>query len=272
MSKLFSKIFQFYIYSNLHVSLVVLCYVCVTGMLFDVEVLDKAVVLSCSTFVAYHLIRYLNRVKYGKTHLLDEFSNRNKIPISILVLLAFIIIVFITLKFSLQEILRLWPVTVLTLFYAVSVFKINGKTYSIRYFIGIKIFIIALAWAWGVVLFPLGYGFNVLIYFIEVVLFVIVLTLPFDIRDMLFDKKTVKTLPMIMGVGKVKVLGALLLLFSLILHFNFFTYRSFLAYVITCVLLLILLLKAKGNQTKYFASFWVESIPIIYFIMLKLMI
>ena len=170
------------------------------------------------------------------------------------------------LKFQLSKLLKLFPFGILTLAYAFSFFKINGKSRSIRYVPGFKIFIIALVWSGSIVFFPFEYEGKTKLYFIELLFFIIAYTLPFDIRDLNFDDKVVKTLPMILGIEKTKYLGITLLGLSIVLHFYIFKDLYLLQYLIICIVVVLFLIKSTSNQSKYFCSLWVEGIPILYYL------
>ncbi|MEN8825099.1 MAG: hypothetical protein ABF273_01960 [Wenyingzhuangia sp.] len=272
--KVLKLIFQFYVHSNLHVSLAAASLVLSSGFLFGFEVYSEAVFVMCATFVSYHFIRLMNRFKYGQPHLLDIFSNQYKIPIYILFLIAFTFGLCLSVKFEFFRLLYLCPFLILTMLYAFSFIGKNGVRYSIRFIPGIKIFVIAIVWAGSVIFFPItssiGYNHTQLVFFFGLVFFIIVLTLPFDIRDMSFDENTIKTLPMLLGIVGVKCLGFILLVFSLALHFYVFEWFCITEYSIVCSMLFVLLVFSKREQTKFFASFWVESIPIFYYALLCL--
>ncbi|NJB82610.1 UbiA prenyltransferase family protein [Wenyingzhuangia aestuarii] len=266
--KILKVLFQFYVFSNLHVSLAVYCFVQTTGLLFHINVLHESLLLACATFVAYHLIRYLNRFKYGKVHLLDHFSNQYKWLILLMNLIAFVGSFFLLLEFTVSQLIRLFPFGMLTLFYAFSFMKVKGERYSIRYIPGLKIFIIAFVWAGVVVFFSLDFSLQTILYFLELMLFVVVLTLPFDLRDFSFDVGKVKTLPIVLGVKKAKFLGVFLIISAVALHgFNFKSVGLW-QFTFSSLILLLMLGFASTKQTKYYASFWVEGIPILYYLLL----
>lgn len=272
MMKFLNSLFEFYVYSNLHVSLAVACLVMSVGLLFGIEVYHEALLLCCATFVSYHLIRFLNRHKYGKTHLLDVFSNQYKRIIYVMIFLSTILGFYELSQIKLDQFLYLLPFVVLTLLYAYGFIGKNGEKYSIRFVPGVKIFVIAFVWAGVVVFFPLSafiyFDVNHFIYFLGLMCFVVVLTLPFDIRDLLFDKKSIRTLPMLLGVANVKVLGFILLVLSLIAHYLVFGFREFFTFLIVSIILFFLLFFSTEKQPKYYASFWVEGIPILYYLLL----
>lgn len=270
--KFIKALFQFYVYSNLHVSIAVACLVMSVGFLFEVEVSHEALLLMCATFVSYHLIRFLNRYKYGKKHLLDVFSNQYKALIYIMISAAMVVGLYELLQLEIIQFLHLFPFVILTLLYAYSFIGKNEIRHSIRFIPGIKIFVIAFVWAGTVVFFPVTsfvpFDVNHVIYFLGLMFFVVVLTLPFDIRDLAFDEKSIRTLPMLLGVKGVKVLGVFLLIISLLIHWYVFGNDGFYQFLITSLVLVFLLFFAKEEQSKYYASFWVEGIPILYYLLL----
>lgn len=250
----------------MHVSIAVCCLVQITGTLFKVDVFYESLLLAFSTFVAYHLIRYLNRFKYGKVHLLDRFSNQYKRAIVVMNVVAFLGSIILFFQFKFLELLRLIPFGVVTLFYAFSFLNIHGERYSLRYIPGLKIFIIAFVWAGVVVFFMLDFSKQTFLYFLELMFFVVALTLPFDIRDYNFDIDKIKTLPIVLGVKNTKFLGSILLFVSTALHFYNFGYHGFWEFTCVNIVLLIMLLFSRTKQSTYYASFWIEGVPILYYL------
>jgi len=240
----------------------------ITGVFFDVNTDNESLFVACSTFIVYHLIRFLNKYKYGKPHLLDKFSKKYKRILMLLTGLALCSSSYLVLAFTYQQLLRLFPFGLITLFYGFSFLTIQGEKLSIRYIPGLKIFIIAFVWAGVGVFFSLGFHIKAILYFIELMLFVIVLTIPFDIRDTVFDLGKIKTIPILLGLKAAKYFGSLLFVSSLLLHiYNFGTF-GLIQYTIVGLLLLGMLWSSSTKQTKYFASFWVEGIPVLYFYLL----
>ncbi len=90
----------------------------------------------------------------------------------------------------------------------------------------IKIFLVALVWAWVTVLLPLiESGYNdylaIALIFMERFCFIFAITLPFDIRDLEVDGHTgVRTIPSQIGVANARQLAYFLLFFSAVLAFT----------------------------------------------------
>ena len=180
-------------------------------------------------------------------------------------------IVYSSSLFKPSQLLILIPAFLLTFWYAIPIFKYKNKRVPLRSYPALKLFSIALVWSIVTVLFPLQHQISethVWVQFIQRFLLIVVLVLPFDIRDVKIDMPDLNTLPQQIGVSKTKKAGVLLLLLFFILSF----FRAPLNEVIILsdlfvfVISLLFLIKAIPEQSKYYASFWVESIPIFWLI------
>lgn len=118
-------------------------------------------------------------------------------------------------------ILKVWPIFlisgILSFFYVWQIPGLNGK--NLRDLPGIKIYIIAVVWVLITVLLPYLVNPNLdlkstgLLFFSEV-LFMISITIPFDIRDINLDEASKKTIPQLIGVKKSIYISIALLLIS----------------------------------------------------------
>jgi 4-hydroxybenzoate polyprenyltransferase len=159
----------------------------------------------------------------------------------------------------------------MTFFYAIPLFKIGKLEVSFRNFPMIKIFSIVIAWAGISVFFPIyeaNYQFTSAVYleFFQKILILLAITIPFDIRDMITDSKSLKTLPQILGITNAKVLGTLFLFVFVLMEIfkENFTYFGFLIVLIIAMITTLFLWFSAPKQSRYYTSFWVESIPVIW--------
>jgi hypothetical protein len=97
-------------------------------------------------------------------------------------------------------------------------------------------------------------------YMLQRYLIVFCLLIPFEICDLETDSKTIKTLPKIIGIQNLKILGYFLLIIFCFLKLNF-------EYIIN-FLIGISIYFSDEKRNKYYTSFWVESIPILWWILL----
>ncbi|MFC2109517.1 hypothetical protein ACFLRU_03155 [Bacteroidota bacterium] len=271
--KPFIDIFRFYIHSNIHVSIASACLVLITGKLYKLDVLLPALFVGFATFVSYNFISFLKKknkvLKVDISGWFTKFYN--------LLLFLFIVsvssLLFISYRIGISNLLVVLPFGLMTLFYMLPVFKFGKRKLSLREIPGIKIFSIAISWAGLSSFFPLLYTAHILVvddllFFLQLILFVFVLTLPFDIRDVEFDKKSLRTVPQVMGVVKTKILGVFCLFVGLFLQFYLFGKNLFFSTVIIYVLLMFLLGFSSRKQSSYYASFWVESIPVFWYLLI----
>ena len=113
-------------------------------------------------------------------------------------------------KISLGSIILLLTSGVVSLFYVIPI-----KGIVMREIPYIKVYLIAFTWAVVLILFPMinenKFEWPVLLHGLAHALFVISAAIPFDIRDVKFDKNSQKTIPQVMGVFWAKALSIVLL-------------------------------------------------------------
>lgn len=137
----------------------------------------------------------------------------------------------------------------------------------------LKISIVAFCWVLGGVYLPLSayevplFTYPITILVLQYFLWVVVLILPFDIRDKYIDTPYLQTFSTAFGIVKTKVIGVLLM--SIFVLLAVLSYPLSLVYVqlITACITVFLLLCAQENQSPFYSSLFVESIPMLYLIM-----
>ena len=173
---------------------------------------------------------------------------------------------------SLRTIYFTIPFTLVTVLYAVPF--LSGFDKNLREVSYLKIIVVALVWAGFTVLIPLvdadkEITLNVFLLILQRFLIVVVLILPFDIRDVMYDAISLQTIPKKIGIEKTKKLGLMLLIFSLVLEYFVSSLQILKTpFIIFFFLLIIFLMRAKTDQTKYYSSFWVEALPIVWWLLL----
>lgn len=153
-----------------------------------------------------------------------------------------------------------------------------GKKRRLRDFAFIKIFLIAVVWAWVTVVLTakeeaLPMTSELVYMFLERALFVFGITLPFDIRDLEIDRYThVKTLPAILGIKKTQVLAgltfALMLLFSwLNYQAGYYTFWNFLALSISAISSFLIVYHASKIKHDYYFTGLIDGTMLIQFLL-----
>ncbi|WP_196890504.1 UbiA prenyltransferase family protein [Aureivirga marina] len=276
---LFKKLFEFYIYSSLHVSLATFSMTKITLISNGISDNWIPIFVFCSTFISYNFIRDIEFQNVAKHSFLIWFMKRRKN----LFLISFVFtiintIIFFSPFFHWISLLVLIPFALMTAFYAIPVIKINNKVYNLRNIPFLKIFTISISWAGITVLFPISnfhfsFSLDVWLDFFQRILFVLIITLPFDIRDLKHDDISLQTFPQKIGIRNTKLVGvffAILFCFLQFLHSYEFDKFSLINYIIIAVSALFLI-KSSEKQSKFYASFFVEALPIVWLILLLLL-
>ena len=264
--RFFRKLFGFYINSSIQVALSVYALVQLTQILFAIS--DD---FATSKFAFFGTIVGYNFVKY------DALARTKKLQMSLqlkaIAFLSFLSLIatgfyFFQLQKSTQIIGLIF--LIITLLYTLPFFP-NKK--NARNWAGFKIYIVALCWV-GVTLFlPIinnNLPFTSYVFLIAAQRFILifVLILIFEIIDLRFDDPHLKTVPQQIGVVKTKRVGVTLMVIFVLLEFlsadfriAFFALKSALA-----VTTILFLLFSNENRSRYYASFWVESIPVFWWL------
>jgi hypothetical protein len=267
--KLFNRVFAFYINSSIHVALAVVALLAISVLEYDLTIQKEL----CA-FVFLSALTGYNFVKYAKVAGLHHRSLTNSLKtIQVFSGICFVLLAILAFKLSIKTLLVTVGFGLATFFYAVPFVRHK----NLRNFSGLKIFIVAFVWAGVTVIVPMvasetSISGDVLLTFFQRILIVVALILPFEIRDVPYDSLNLKTLPQQLGVRNTKLLGLAVLLFCLV--FEFFKHDSEVAYIVSLLVFSVfsgwLLVISKTYQNRYFASFWVEGLPIIWYLLFVL--
>ena len=265
--------FDFFINSSIHVALSVFALSWMTLLEFQIPY-DKDVLYAIffATISGYNFVKYFGLAKFHHRRL----ENRLK-WIQILSFISFILMIFYVLKLNQTTLIVLGIFGLITFLYAIPFLPkrlLLDKNHNLRSISGIKIHVIALVWSGVTVMIPLinnNYEIDtdVLIVLLQRFAFVMVLMLPFEIRDLQYDSVQLSTIPQKIGVKPTKIMGLLLLIVFYILNFfkDTISNEFLLSYWVIASIAAIFLLLSKERQPKFYSSFWVESIPIIWLIL-----
>lgn len=265
--QLLKKLFNFYIDASIHVALAVFAFVKLTHLTLNLPP-DNSVAWFAffSTIVSYNFIKY--GVEAQKYIIVTTVYLR---IIQLVSIIAFGLALYYFFKLSSATYLYLVMFLFLTALYAMPVLP---QAKNLRSFSGLKIFIVALIWAGVTVVLPVvnlkaTFSFDVKVEVFKRFLFVLVLILPFEIRDLKYDSAALKTLPQRFGIKRTKLLGIFLLVVVWVTEFfkDDFTFKQVVVLFIVLVITTVLLWFTKKKQPKYYCSFWVEGIPVLWWML-----
>lgn len=255
------KSFDFYIKSSFHLGICVICLYLVNVLKHDIEI-DYLIItfLFSSTIIVY------NFIKYGYN--LQNYSTAKNSVLKMIQFLSFfcgfaLIYTLFFLKFY-----TLLFGTFLFFICILYVFPMGNSKLNFRNLSKVKLFLVAFCWSASTVFLPLienglnNYYFT-LIFSFQIFFLVIIYTIPFEIRDLHKDSIELQTIPQIFGIKKSKnICYYLIIVFSLLSFINSGFVANFLSDIILSIILFFIVYITKKNQSKYFSSFWVESVPI----------
>lgn len=273
--RLLKNIFDFYLNASIHVALSVYALSWITlyefGLVYNESVLYF---IFYATITGYNFVKYFGLVKFHHRSL----ANWLKV-IQVFSAFCFLLLCYYAFQLETKTLLYLFGFAVVTFLYAFPFLPKHiflDQQQNLRSISGLKIYIIGLVWAGVTVLIPLLdtnyniFQLDVWLTVLQRFLFVIVLMLPFEIRDLRYDSLKLATLPQKIGVKQTKILGGILLLVFYLLEFlkdKIHTISSMVLFIVTSVALLFLMF-SKENQGKYYSGFWVESMPVIWLLLI----
>lgn len=275
------QLFNFYLKASIHVALAVvsLAYLGAQGLNIPFA-LPLAMALFFGSIVGYNFIKYGVGAQYYIKVSKKEFAPVQK--------LSFVAAIFGTYGLYYLPPLSYFFVALMVIFTGLYALPMLPKKKSLRAIAGIKIYIVAGVWAMASVCLPLsvlgtaglvvkyqspeGFFliFGAMALFLAHFFLVLVLMVPFEIRDWITDLPALKTIAQKYGVHKAQKLG-----YVWVFVFLCFQYTSsvFLDWpikymVLQLFLALVLCIGVHKSQRPlqpfYFTNFWVEAIPIGY--------
>ena len=265
------SILDYYIDFNFHVSLCAISYILLicnqaksSFVIIDQIALDIVFVLT-ATYFAYNFIKYYEFL-VSKNKPIHDFSITFFLP----ALISFFILIYIFFVFTFTKQVLVVCITFFTIAYTIPFYK----KYKLRSYPIIKILTISISWTLSIVVLPFYEtldSFQLIYYSVIIFLMVTAQMVPFEIRDARLDAHYVKNSVNIYGLKTVKIVGYILLLSILVFQIiNIQINNSFelhFSSLIILIIMTVLIRKSTDNQSKYFSSLVVESIPVYWLIM-----
>lgn len=257
---------RFYVTCSIHVALAAVCFVKITGKMFEITVAKPL-----QYFVFFGCIASYNFIKFAKITIETKFKDKPALLlVAILSFFSFFIAMYCFFKLYFFSQLLSALVLIIVFFYTFAIYpnKKNGRNLP-----KLKMYLVTFCW--------LLVGFFLPITNAEIVLdkeileaafqrflFLFVLLLIFEIVDCKKDAKEIVSIPQQIGSNLTKILGFCLLFFSLILEVLLSTtYVKQLRlefFLIICSIICLFLGFSNENKARWYVSFWVEAIPIFW--------
>ena len=263
------RLISFLIHTNIIVSLAAFCLYKVTEILFNISDFYIGCFVFFSTLCAYNYMSSSLYLNIDKDFSFRVSSNKS-IGTHLITLLSAIIVIYLIVLLGFVFLKLVLPLLVIGILYPLYI-KINGVNYNIRSIPLFKIFLISLCWTHLTLGVPLLYhNYGIDYFFIDSLfqrfLFIVAISIPFDIRDIYIDNIT--TLPKSLGIWSSKLFAwfclfiiDVLLIIDLIN--GVISLSIFLGLFLTIELTSIIIWISKPNNPKVFYGIMVEGLSII---------
>lgn len=255
LRKLLISFTDLLLYGNFWIALSAFCMALQTHYILfgyiKLEALEFFVLGSTLFLYAIHRLVGLKKVApfkdHGRYFIISKFKSHILIYAIISAISSGVLFFWLTLSVQLALIIP----AILSLGYVIPLLQNQKRLRDLNY---LKIYLIAIVWAWVTVLLPalshhLYEFLPVWPMFLERMLFVFAITIPFDIRDLKIDAHTeVKTIPAVLGIPNSKRLAYFCLALVLgLVGFNYYLD----AYSLTTTLAFVLSILSTGLAIHY---------------------
>ncbi|WP_027880245.1 membrane protein [Mesoflavibacter zeaxanthinifaciens] len=272
--KIVKQLLDFYINSSIHVALAVYALSWITLLVFNLPYDENILYFNFyATITGYNFVKYFGIAKWHHRSLAKWLK-----VIQVFSFFSFLLMLFYAFRLEPKVIFVLIGLGLITFLYAIPFWPKQmylDEHQNLRQISGLKVYIIAAVWAFTTVVLPIlnnnqELETKVWITVLQNFVFVLALMIPFEIRDLKYDSIKLATIPQQIGVKKTKILGVLLLLFFLGLNvfkeeiLIHFLYKE----VIVAFVLMLFILFSTKHRNKYYASFWVEALPILWLLLM----
>lgn len=249
------QIFDLYIKSSLHVAFAIFSFVKVVELSLNISsnIFLEAAIYSGSV-LGYSVLK---NYEFWKSTKFSVHKNKSVLRITTVAFLTFVFC-FFQLKFSFQ-------IAFLQIFFLVLLYPFLRKYWFF------KIAVVSFCVTYVVSYIPTLETKMVFFYdtILQVKLFFLIcaLLIPFEIYDSQHDAITLQTIPQKFGIKKAKYLGYLFLICFCILSLLF---RYEILDIVVAIIIGLFIRFSSIKNSKYYNSFWVESIPIFWWLILVL--
>ena len=220
-------------------------------------------------FAFFGTLSCYNLIKYGVE--VEKYREGDSIELKIVGILSIICLlasIYIIFGFQWQSWILLGVLLLMILLYILPIFPDEKNLRSLGI---IKVLLVALIWTGMTVYLPVLEGnipidWDVLTLSAQRFLMVIALIIPFEIRDVHYDPPEIKTIPKRIGIIRTKLLGIFLIIITYMLVFlkdSIYSEEIYSRLWITLITIL-LIAGTPNKESKYYAAFWVESVPLIW--------
>ncbi|MCR6637691.1 MAG: UbiA family prenyltransferase [Sporocytophaga sp.] len=267
------RLFHFILFSNLFISVSSITLTLSTFLILNANLesddIPFLLFIFASTFLTYNIHIWYEKAGDDPTLPRNIWRSRNSL-ITKGMFVFFLGCLLVSLFFISGKVI--WftmHLAVFSLFYSAPLLNFKKIPF-------LKIFLISYVWSVSTVILPsINKGFGVLDkevveIFVQRIIFILALAIPFDIRDIEVDKRNnIDTLPTLMGFERSKLLSVILLILFIGLGCFFYGLDyTFCARLAIGVLAIFLIIKIKRSRTDLYYMVGIDGIMILSYVFL----
>lgn len=277
MTRFLKRLYYFLVHTNVLIALAAVAQCALTYYILNLPVNDPILVIEgATTLLLYNLSLYLSLPKDPSKSPFQRtrWIGKNMWLFWLLSAIATLITIWALFQVHLLTLFFLGFIGVISLAYAVPLLKVKGKWVGMRQIPGLKVFYIALVWSLSSVGLPVvelyANGANIDWYqanylgLVKIV-FLVLCTLPFDIRDYEQDSLyNLKTVPILLGKQRAINLSYGIGVFHLILILlSPNTWAVRIALLITTLLILIMFRFIIFSKEKHYHHVYLLDLALV---------
>lgn len=274
--KSLNQLLNFYTNSSIHVALAVYSLTWITLLEFGLPY-DETILyfIFYASITGYNFVKYFGVAKFHHRSLTNWLKS-----IQIFSFFCFLLMCYYAFQLSTKTLFYILGFGVITFLYAIPFLPQRlflDSQHNLRSIGGLKIYLIALVWSGVTVFLPLihndfSINSDVVITGIQRYIFIVVLMLPFEIRDLRYDSLKLSTVPQKIGIKQTKFIGSLCLICFFLLEFfkDEISFSRVATLLIVAISTFLFLIFSKTEQGRYYSGFWVEGLPILWLMLLLL--
>lgn len=277
----FISFLNFLLFSNLFIACCAMAQGALTYLLIGAPInLIVISLLGSSTLFLYNFSLFLSKPKnfaVSPYKRVQWFFLHDKLITSISAI-SFFLVLLLAIQLSMNALVLFFCIGLFAVSYNFPVLKVGGHRFGLRSIPGAKLFVIAGVWACSCVLLPIielkSDSFAVsrmdtFLLFSKRFLFILAITLPFDIRDIYQDRTfRLQTIPVLIGERNALRLCQFLLIVYLLLLFFFaqnIDYKIW-ALVFTVFLTSFFIFSSKIKKSEYYYFFILDGTLVLQFL------
>lgn len=285
MKKLFKPFIDFILFSNVFMALCGVAQALVTFHLIGSKPVYSVLgILFAATLAEYNFSILISKPQQPQKSVharVRWFFAHHRLMVTFTIV-SVLILIPLFLLISFESRLLLIFMGLLCIGYSVPLFTIGDHKFGLRHVPGLKPFLITLVWTLSCVLLPVLEAQDMHLTDINMrdttiliakrFLFIGALTIPFDIRDLFYDKQTgLKTIPVAWGEKNAYLFCQILLVGYLVLLFMFRNHGftiDYIALAVTTVLTGWLIFKSKWEKNEYYYFLYMDGVLILQYLVL----